>query len=94
MSVGSGAHRTAYLDLFGNDLSDASMSILNRMTNLTELTLGGRRFTDAGLSELAGMTRLRRLLLSDTGVTTNGVAALRARLPQAHIEAWSPEDHD
>jgi pyridoxine 5'-phosphate synthase PdxJ len=78
----------------GHDLTDASVPILTGMTELQELALSGHGFTDAGLGGLAELTKLRSLRLFETAVTTNGVAALKARLPQLEIGAWGRDAHD
>ena len=64
------------------------------MTELQELALSGHGFTDAGLAGLAGLTKLRNLRLFETAVTTNGVAALKTRLPQCEVEVWGRDAHD
>ena len=80
--------RLESLDLFGHDLSDASVPILTGMTELQELALSGHGLTDAALDGLAGLAKLRKLRLFETTVTTNGVAALKRRLPGLQVEAW------
>ena len=80
--------RIQYLDLFGHQLSDASVPVLIRMTDLQELALSGHGFTDAGLGGLARLAKLRSLRLFETGVTTNGVAVLKRQVPQLQVEAW------
>jgi hypothetical protein len=86
--------RLEHLDLFGQDLSDASVPILIGMTELQELRLSGHGWTDAGLDGLARLPKLSSLRLFETAVTTNGVAALKSRLPELQVEAWSRDTHD
>jgi predicted PilT family ATPase len=64
------------------------MKTLSAMTELEELALSGKGLTDAGLEELARLPKLRELRLFETAVTTNGVARLKARLPELQIQAW------
>jgi F-box and leucine-rich repeat protein 14 len=77
-----------HLDLFGHDVSDASVGILNAMTELQTLALSGHGFTDAGLEGLARLPKLRELRLFETAVSTNGIARVKARLPELQIQAW------
>jgi len=82
------------MNLFGHDLSDASVGILSAMTELRKLALSGHGLNDAGLGGLFRPFKLRELRLFESAVTTNGVARVKARLPQLQIEAWSRGGHD
>jgi hypothetical protein len=65
--------------------------MLTGMTGLRELALSGHGFADAGPEGLARLPDLRNLRLFETSITTNGGAALKARLPKLQIEAWGRE---
>ena len=86
--------RLEELDLFGHDLSDRSVEVLTGMNELQDLTLSGHGFTNAGLDGLARLSKLRNLRLFETAVTTNGVAALKQRLPNVNVNAWGRDSHD
>ncbi|HIG81025.1 MAG TPA: hypothetical protein EYQ62_05150 [Verrucomicrobiales bacterium] len=52
---------------------------------LVGLNLDGSKITDAGLEKLGGQEQLRWLGLAGTGVSPEGVAALRERLPGCNV---------
>ena len=52
---------------------------------LVGLNLDGSKITDAGLEKLGGQEQLRWLGLAGTGVSPEGVDALRERLPGCNV---------
>jgi hypothetical protein len=68
-----------------HDISDASLSHLEGMSELRRLRIGGTEVTDVGLIHLAGLTRLGELDLTATKVTDEGVAKLQKALPNGKI---------
>ncbi|MCA1964797.1 MAG: hypothetical protein LDL31_12710, partial [Prosthecobacter sp.] len=81
------------LHLENTGISDAGLDHLQGLASLEYLNLYNTKVTDAGLPKLAGLAKLKALYLWQSGVTKAGVAALRAKLPQAHINnGWTAED--
>ncbi|MBC8325157.1 MAG: hypothetical protein H8E27_05985 [Verrucomicrobia subdivision 3 bacterium] len=52
---------------------------------LVGLNLDGSKITDGGLEKLAGQDQLRWVGLAGTGVSPEGAAALRERLPNCNV---------
>ncbi len=75
-----------HLDLFGHDLSDASVGILGTMTELLTLALSGHGFTDAGLEGLSRLIKLRESRLFETAVTTRHCQG-ESTLPELQMQA-------
>ncbi len=89
----AGMKNLAELHLENTAISDAGLDHLKGLSALQYLNLYNTKVTDAGLPKLAGLTKLKSLYLWQSGVTKAGVAALRAKLPQAHINnGWTAED--
>jgi len=81
------------LHLEGTGITDAGLDQLKGLAELEYLNLYNTKVTDAGMGKLAGLGKLNAIYLWQTGVTKAGVAALRAKLPKAHINTgWSAED--
>jgi hypothetical protein len=81
------------LHLENTAISDAGLDHLKGLSGLEYLNLYNTKVTDAGLPKLAGLTQLKSLYLWQSGVTQAGVTALKAKLPQAHINhGWTAED--
>lgn len=81
------------LHLENTAVSDAGLDHLKGLSSLEYLNLYNTKVTDAGLPKLAGLTQLKALYLWQSGVTKAGVAALKSKLPQAHINnGWTAED--
>ena len=81
------------LHLENTATSDAGLDHLKGLASLEYLNLYNTKVTDAGLPKLAGLTQLKALYLWQSGVTKAGVAALKSKLPQAHINnGWTAED--
>jgi len=71
------AEQVTWLDLSGTRVSDAGLSALARMPNLTRLSLANTAVGDAGIRHLAGLARLEYLNLYGTRVSDAGLDALR-----------------
>jgi hypothetical protein len=69
------------LQMANADVTDQTLSFLQKMTRLRELDLAGTQLTDAGLKSLSGLTSLEKLILSRTRVTDAGLAPLLEKLP-------------
>jgi Leucine-rich repeat (LRR) protein len=81
------------LHLEGTSISDAGLDQLKGLTELEYINLYNTKVTDAGITKLAGLSKLNAIYLWQSGVTKAGVAALKAKLPKAHINTgWSAED--
>ncbi|MFM7606148.1 MAG: c-type cytochrome domain-containing protein [Prosthecobacter sp.] len=81
------------LHLENTGIGDAGLDHLKGLASLEYLNLYNTKVTDAGISKLAGLSKLKALYLWQSGVTKAGVAALKAKLPAAHINnGWSAED--
>ncbi len=71
----------------GNAITDAGMAELSRLTQLEELMIGNNEVSDAGLKQLAQLSNLRALWLGgNSKVTKQGVAKLKAALPNCNID--------
>ena len=64
------------LDIFSDQITDAGLAPIARLTQLHKLYLSGTQITDGGVARLAGLTRLQKLYLSDTRIT-DGACGLR-----------------
>ncbi len=62
--------------LMGTSMSDAGMSHLSSLTNLTVLNLANTEVSDVGLAHLSGLTNLRKLILRQTDVSDAGMSHL------------------
>lgn len=81
------------LHLENTGISDAGLDHLKALNQLEYLNLYNTKVTDAGLTKLAALGKLKALYLWQSGVTKSGVAALKAKLPNTHINSgWSAED--
>src|SRR5262249_26098144 len=74
-----------FLCLNGTSVTDRTLPYLRSVGGLTELVLSGTAITDAGVSDLLHLT-LEFLPLYETGVSSEGLARLKARFPEALIE--------
>lgn len=75
------------LNLWGTGVTDRGLQELVAMKNLKNLELGENdEITDQGLVHLASLKSLRRLGLDGTNASPEGVARLRAALPDCEIE--------
>lgn len=81
------------LHLENTAISDAGLDHLKGLASLEYLNLYNTKVTDAGIAKLAGLGKLKALYLWQSGVTKAGVTALKAKLPNAHINnGWTAED--
>ncbi|MBL9131565.1 MAG: hypothetical protein JNG86_10220 [Verrucomicrobiaceae bacterium] len=81
------------LHLENTAIGDAGLDHLKGLASLEYLNLYGTKVTDAGVAKLAGLGKLKALYLWQSGVTKTGVAALKAKLPNTHINnGWTAED--
>ncbi|MCB1279764.1 c-type cytochrome domain-containing protein [Prosthecobacter sp.] len=81
------------LHLEGTGIGDAGLDHLKGLSELEYINLYNTKVTDAGITKLAGLGKLNAIYLWQSGVTKAGVAALKAKLPKAHINnGWTAED--
>ncbi len=73
-----------YLDLGGQQITNAGMENLAGLTNLECLWLDGTQIDDAGLQQLRNFKRLRKLFVGKTRVTLAGLAIL-CDIPQLEL---------
>jgi len=73
----------------GRELSDSSLHIVTRLTNLVNLSLCGLRLTDESLSSLTSLTHLNTLDLTYClKITDEGVNKLMTLTNLRHLELW------
>jgi len=77
----------AHLDLGGTQVTDAGVAALARLPHLSELVLVQARLTDQAVEHLAGMPALQHIYLFKSGVSKAGIARLRERKPDLHVDA-------
>lgn len=75
------------LNIESTKITDASMTAIASMKNLTELDLSGCKVTDAGLEVLAKHPNLKQLWLTNTDVTDRSVEVLASIPKLERIEA-------
>lgn len=81
------------LHLENTAIGDAGLDQLKGLAELEYLNLYNTKVTDAGLAKLASLGKLKALYLWQSGVTKAGVTALKAKLPNAHVNSgWTAED--
>jgi hypothetical protein len=78
--------RLEKLNLSGQWFGDDEIEFLQSMSQLQELELDGSLITDEGLKKLARFTKLRWLRVVEARTSPEGLAALRAALPNCRIE--------
>ena len=70
------------LNLDKTHVTDAGLAHLKSLVNLVSLRLNSNTITDAGLEHLAALTKLQELSVAYcTGVTEQGIAALKQSVP-------------
>jgi hypothetical protein len=74
------------ISLDGTGVTDDDLAMFGDCNFVEILVLSNTNITDAGLVRLQHLGRLDTLMLINTNVTEAGVAALRAALPNTHIE--------
>jgi len=76
-----------HLNLEANQLSDAGVARLASLDNLRTLGLAGNAdVTDESFRAFTSLPALTSLDLAGTGITDQGLAALRAALPTCRID--------
>jgi hypothetical protein len=73
------------LSVQGCDLEDADLSDLLTMPQLKELYINSIHVTDASIEILSQLQHLEDLSLRGTGITSEGIAKLRIRLPNCTV---------
>ena len=73
------------LNLAGTRITDAGLSTVSTMSNLTRLRLDRTAITDAGLSKLTQLRKLTYLNLYGTNITDNGLNTLAALPNLRHL---------
>lgn len=79
------AKKVTTLNLNATAIDDECMPIIGQLSVLEELRLDGTLITDEGLLHLGSLRRLRWLYAADTGVTSEGKAQLKQRLPYCDV---------
>lgn len=65
------------LDLFGSQVTDQDLALIEFLPEVERINLGKTKITDAGLVSLAGLAGLRQLNLANTQVTDEGLSNLK-----------------
>ena len=66
-----------WVDVYSNEMTDARLAHLARLTQLKDLNLRNTQITDAGLAHLSGLNQLRGLAIQEnTQITNAGLAHL------------------
>ena len=71
------ANQLKYLDVFGTNITDASLASLQNKQGLQALFLGGTQTSDVGLSALQKLNNLQELDLEGTQITDAGLQNLK-----------------
>jgi beta-lactamase regulating signal transducer with metallopeptidase domain/Leucine-rich repeat (LRR) protein len=77
--------RLAKLDLSRTEVTDAAMTAIGKLSDLTDLKLSKTKITDAGLTQLEPLKKLRMLEISGSRATEKGVVALKAAIPTVQV---------
>lgn len=64
-------------DVFGRDVTDSGLEVLNYLTDLEVLSLSNTQVSDQGLVHVRGLTNLRELDLAQTQITDAGLVHLK-----------------
>ena len=80
--------RIVAIDLKFTPTSDSDLETLSKLTSLELLGLWGTDITDAGLKHLAKLQNLDSVLVGYTGVTAEGAAELKAKLPDCRVQPF------
>ena len=73
------------VSLHNNAITD--VSALEEHVNLKKLDLSGNPIDDSAVEVLCTLTGLEKLDLQRTGISQEGIAAIRAALPRANVLA-------
>jgi hypothetical protein len=74
-----------HLDLCAHMVTDAGIAALSNLRNLEILWITRCSVTDKSVPVLAGLQSLKELNVNDTGITSAGLARLRAALPSTRF---------
>lgn len=74
-----------HLDLFGTQVTDAVFTPPTPWPRLRILRIGSTMISDNCIPSLAMLTSLEHLGVNDTKITDNGVATLRAQMPNCQV---------
>ncbi|MBS0260615.1 MAG: hypothetical protein JSS02_01560 [Planctomycetes bacterium] len=73
------------LRLHSSLITDESLRVVSRISNINELQIVSDEVTDAGLLALASMTGISNVYISGKQVTRDGTLALQERLPNCGV---------
>lgn len=68
-------------------VGDEALSVIGKLSTLTELNLDGTQITNAGLSDLSGLSNLKRLIINNTSIDDAGLMNLKSLTTLAKIDA-------
>lgn len=78
-----------WLNLRGQDVTDAQLAHVKDLTGLTRLHLENTKITDKGLAQLKGLTNLEYLnLYGDAGITDAGLVNLEGLTKLKNLYLW------
>jgi len=73
------------LDLGSTKITDAALEQIGKIRSLQGLYIGGTNITDEGLRHLKSLENLKEISISVTGVTPEGIAQLKAAIPNLKV---------
>jgi uncharacterized membrane protein len=77
-----------WLNLSGNNISDANLETIGHLKNLQRLKLDNNPITDKGVAMLKNLSRLESLNLYNTGLSNQSVGALSLLPKLTHVYVW------
>lgn len=80
-------YRVTRVILESNNTND-DLKVLAACERLTSLQIGSSKITDAGIEHLKGLSKLATITISASGLTPEGIAALRTALPNCRITSF------
>ncbi len=83
--LGSDLQNLTMVDVGGCDDPASYLGLVADLPAMETLAVGGPAFTDEHLAQLHRMATLRSLVLDGTNVTEEGLAALRAKIPDVDV---------
>lgn len=81
-----GLSKLESLNLYANNLDDASLAALKALPELRLLYVSGEKITDAGLAHIKAMPKLEYLNISWTKATQAGIDDLKKSLPKLRVD--------